>query len=129
MLAAAIRLSSICVPHVVAGFSAHSGVLPEPDSTDDIILLVAALAGFVVCGIAAALCVRVRAFEQEFVMAGGMVTLVLFVIYLNFCPSCTPKKAGLSPIESITPQIVFIGAGCMGVMIGGLLGGALKYYV
>jgi hypothetical protein len=62
-------------------------------------------------------------------MATGMVTLIAFIIYLNFCPRMGMRKLppGTPPPETVTPQVVFFAAGCVGVMLGGMFGGVIKH--
>jgi hypothetical protein len=98
------------------------------EESDDTMLLVAGLLGFFLCMLCAAL-LPSWGVESELVMGGGMATLLLFIVWVNFCPSCTRKSgSGVSPspMESVTPTAVFLVTGCIGAMLGGMFGGVLK---
>jgi len=65
---------------------------------------------------------------SEHVMASGMLTLLAFIVYAMLCPTCGRKaRASSSPVDDITPVAVFIVTGCIGVMLGGMIGGALVH--
>ena len=59
-----------------------------------------------------------------------MLSLLLFILYAMFCPSCGQGRKGQgrysSPVEEVTPVAVFVVTGCIGTMLGGMFGGVLK---
>jgi hypothetical protein len=67
---------------------------------------------------------------HDLLMAAAMAVLMLFIVYVNFCPRrwCNrPDTSHLSPIETVTPRAVFLVAGCFGCLLGGVVGGAAQY--
>jgi hypothetical protein len=94
------------------------------DEADDTLVVVAALAGFALC-LACGFLLPTMGVQQELVMGGGMAMLLLFVVYLMMCPNCgrKAKVGGASMAEGVTPVSVFIVAGSIGVMLGGMFGG------
>lgn len=91
-------------------------------------MVTVALAGLVIAGIIGAILPSLG-YQHEHVMGGGFGSLLAFVVYLNFCPSCSRKtREPSTPLEGISPQSVFIFTACLGLMLGGLIGGALTFY-
>lgn len=105
----------------------------KAEEAEDCIILAAACLGFLLFMALAAVAPSILAVEQQYIMAGGMVGMLFYIVVLNFCTCCRcGKRKGseaLSPVEQITPQMVFIFSGCLGTMIGGVLGNAVKFMV
>lgn len=60
-------------------------------------------------------------------MGGGMLGLLLFLVYLMMCPTCGRKRTGpMNMVEGVTPTAVFIIAGCIGIMLGAMFGGVYR---
>lgn len=98
--------------------------LLESDQADDCMIFTAGGVGFFLCLLCATLLPRFGV-ASEMVMAGGMLTLMLYIVYLNFCPTCRKSGPASAPMDSITPFVVFVFTGCIGTMIGGMFGGVL----
>ena len=99
-----------------------------PQDAEDWKVLVAALLGMVVCCPIAALLVA-RGADQSIVMASGMLGLLVVIVLANFCPRSVRHR--LFPQferQDVPPPFIFAITGSIGVMIGGLCGGALAYY-
>ena len=65
--------------------------------------------------------------QSEFIMGGGMLGLLLYLVYLMMCPSCGRKRTGpANMVEGVTPATVFIIAGCIGIMLGAMFGGVYR---
>lgn len=113
-------------PHVAA-----RGVQPP---ADDCAILCAGLFGFILLFAFGAI-MPFFGVPHDLLMAGAMAALMLIVVVLNFCPrtcfsSCgcdRERREHLSPVDSLSPFLVFIVAGCFGCLLGGVLGGASRY--
>ena len=103
--------------------------LPPAPVQDDMLMLVAVLVGFFLALLVGVILPR-WGVPQQNVMGSGMATLFCYLIYLNFCTCKCCRGAStsnLSPIEQVTPQMVFIVAASIGTMLGGMIGGAIRH--
>lgn len=99
------------------------GLAAVKDDGEDTLVLIAGGGGMFLC-MALAAALPKMGIPAENVMAGGMLTLLLFIMYVMFFPTCGRKAAkSSSPVEDITPVAVFVVTGCIGTMLGGMFGG------
>lgn len=112
-----------------------AGTYVPPSDDDDFIFLLAAGVGFVLFAAAASF-LPPFGIQSDYVIAGGMVSLLAYIVVINLCPSrffrtvasgVDGKQEAMAAVEGITPQMVFISAGCLGVMLGGVIGSALQH--
>ena len=112
-------------------FVPPASLLAQAPVQDDTLMAVAALVGFFLSLAVSAALPRFGV-SQHSIMASGMFSLLGYVTLLNLCTcswcgsSSSQRGVKLSPIERVTPQMVFVTAACIGSMLGGMIGGALK---
>ena len=106
---------------------ALGGPPPPPilaDDSDDTMLVVAAAAGFFVCMLCAGV-LPMWGVDSQLVMAGGMMTLLGIVSMALFCQCLMPRFV-IAADGSVSPFAIFLFAGCIGTMLGGMFGGTLE---
>ena len=98
---------------------------PSLQHADDWKVLLGAFLGLCVCGPVAAL-LPSRGFTQSGVMGAGLIALGTIITVLAFAPVAVRRM--LMPgwdKQDIPPVLVFLVTGALGVVVGGLIGGAI----
>jgi hypothetical protein len=92
--------------------------------TADCYVILAALSGFFVVGPVVGAITHVLHLDTSYVMAGGMIALMLFLLIVNFVPTrCRHRLFPEFKDGDISPIFVFLVCGCLGSILGGLFGG------
>ena len=105
----------------------HEPFVDPPMSAEEKLLFFLGGLGFVVFLVVGML-LPSFGLDQSHVMAGGMGALLLGALFVTFCPWRRMCKRCCSEGE-VPWQLAFLGAACLGVMIGGMFGGVVKYYL
>jgi hypothetical protein len=94
------------------------------DDSDDTLIIASAIFGFLLCMLCGGLLPQFGV-DPQHVMVGGMLTMLLLVIYNMLCPNCGGRKSSTynDPDSQISPFMVFLFCGCIGAMLGGMFGG------
>lgn len=96
----------------------HLAAIPPQDDT---LLFAAAVGGLTIAIIVGALLPKYAGVPQRNIMVSGLGGLLIYALNLAFCGCCRKQASQLSPIEMITPSMVFTFTACIGTMLGGMI--------